>query len=101
MSHHSSDDLFAQRLCGPHQARAEFALANIAKRLATGLPPGTVMGEPNPSPLGKSHGQFRFQLLLRALKIRALSQHIHRVIQTMTFLQDVIITWYVDPVQMM
>ncbi len=86
---------------GPHQARAEFALANIAQRLAIELPAGTTMGEPNPSPLEKSHGQYRFQLLLRATKIRALTQHIHRVIQAMTFPQDVIITWDVDPVQMM
>ncbi|MBX7212154.1 MAG: primosomal protein N' [Verrucomicrobiaceae bacterium] len=86
---------------GPHQARAEFALANLAKRLDAGLPPGTIMGDPTPSPLEKSHGQFRFQLLLRAVKIRVLSQHIHRVIQTMTFPQDVIVTWDVDPVQML
>ena len=86
---------------GPHQARAEFALANIAQRLATGLPEGTILGEPTPSPLEKSHGQFRFQLMLRSTRIRALSQHIQRVIQAMTFPQDVIITWDVDPVQMM
>ena len=86
---------------GPHQARAEFALANIAQRLGNGLPAGTILGEPTPSPLEKSHGQYRFQLMLRSTRIRALSQHIHRVIQAMTFPQDVIITWDVDPVQMM
>ncbi len=41
-----------------------------------------------PSPLEKAHhGQYRFQLLLRADKMRALSQHIHRVIHGMTFQQ--------------
>jgi primosomal protein N' (replication factor Y) (superfamily II helicase) len=86
---------------GPHQTHAEFALSSIAKKLAVNLPPGTVLGEPTPSPLEKAHGQYRFQLLLRAEKIRALSQHIHRVIHGMTFQQGVIITWDVDPVQML
>lgn len=85
---------------GRHQARAEFALANIAKRLAEGLPAGAIMGDPVPAVLEKAHGQYRFQLLLRAQKIRPLSQHIHRVIQSMTFPADVAVVWDVDPVQM-
>lgn len=85
---------------GKHQARAEFALANIARRLAEGLPDGASMGDPVPAVIEKAHGQYRFQLLLRARKIRPLMRHVRRVIESMTFPSDVTIVWDVDPVQM-
>jgi primosomal protein N' (replication factor Y) len=86
---------------GKHQARAEFALQTLHRRLAEGLPEGTVMGEPSPSALAKAHGQFRFQLLLRADKIRVLTSHIHKVIRSTSLPEDVIVVWDVDPVSLL
>jgi len=86
---------------GKHQARAEFALQTLHRRLVEGLPDGTVMGEPSPSALAKAHGQFRFQLLLRADKIRGLTSHIHKVIRSTTLPDDVTVVWDVDPVSLL
>ena len=86
---------------GKHQARAEFALQTLHRRLLDGLPEGAIMGEPAPSALAKAHGQFRFQLLLRSDKIRALTRHIQSVVRATTLPQDVIVVWDVDPVSLM
>lgn len=86
---------------GKHQAMAEFALQTLHKRLATGLPEGTLMGEPSPSALAKAHGQFRFSLLLRSEKIRPLTRHIQSIIDSTTLPEEVIVVWDVDPVQLM
>ena len=86
---------------GKHQARAEFALQTLHRRLAEGLPEGTVMGEPAPSSLAKAHGQFRFQLLLRSDKIRVLTSYLHKVIRSTSLPEDVIVVWDVDPVSLM
>ncbi|MFM2143363.1 MAG: primosomal protein, partial [Verrucomicrobiota bacterium] len=86
---------------GKHQARAEFALQTLHRRLAESLPEGTLMGEPSPSALAKAHGQFRFQLLLRADKIRVLTRHIHQVVASTSLPEDVIVVWDVDPVSLL
>jgi primosomal protein N' (replication factor Y) len=54
-----------------------------------------------PSPLAKSHGQWRFQLLLRSPKVRALVKQIHGVVDAMTYPQEVIVTWDVDAMSLM
>ena len=83
---------------GRHQARAEFALQTLHKRLASAMPADVMMSEPMPAPLEKSHGQFRFQLLMRTPKIRALTSHLKQVLSAMTFPEDVVVVWDVDPV---
>lgn len=84
-----------------NEAMAEFTLKNLAVKLQQGLPDHTRMGEPSPSPLARAHGQFRFQLLLRSEKIRALARRIHEVITAMSFPAEVIVTWDVDPMHLM
>jgi primosomal protein N' (replication factor Y) len=59
------------------------------------------MGEPMPSPLSKAHGQYRFQLLLRSVKVRSLARIIAQVIGKTTLPSDVIVTWDVDAMQLM
>ena len=86
---------------GKHEARAEFALQTLHRRLLEGLPEGALMGEPAPSALAKAHGQYRFQLLLRSDKIRALTRHIQAVIRATSIPQDVIVVWDVDPVSLL
>lgn len=86
---------------GEHQARAEFALQTLCRRLHEGLPEEVILGEPVPSPLSKAHGQYRFQLLLRSARVRALARHIQRVIRGTTLPADVTVVWDVDPVQLL
>ena len=59
------------------------------------------MGEPAPCAMAKAHGQFRFQLLLRAVKIRPLCRYIQQVMKATTLPADVIVTWDVDPVSLL
>ncbi|MHB1080570.1 MAG: replication restart helicase PriA [Prosthecobacter sp.] len=86
---------------GKHQAMAEFALQTLHRRLLEGLPEDVLMGEPAPCAMAKAHGQFRYQLLLRAAKIRPLCRHIQQVMQATTLPAEVIVTWDVDPVSLL
>ena len=83
------------------QAMAEFALQTLHERLLEGLSEDVLMGEPAPCAMAKAHGQFRYQLLLRAAKIRPLCRHIQQVLQATSLPQDVIVTWDVDPVSLL
>lgn len=82
---------------GKHEAQAEFTLQTLHKRLETGLPEGTIMGEPAPAPLSKAHGQHRFQLLLRSEKIRVLCAHIRKVVEGLSVPPEIYVSWDVDP----
>ncbi len=86
---------------GKHEARAEFALQTLHRRLLVDLPENVIMGEPAPCAMAKAHGQFRYQLLLRAAKIRPLCRHIQQVMQATTLPGDVKVTWDVDPVSLL
>ena len=86
---------------GQHQALAELALQTLHRRLAEGLPAEVIMGEPAPCALAKSHGQFRFQLLLRTPKIRPLCRHIRQVLRGTALPEEVTVTWDVDPVSLL
>jgi primosomal protein N' (replication factor Y) len=79
-----------------HQARAEFSIQTLARRLGDNLPPEVVLSEPAPAPLEKSHGQFRFHLMLRTKAILRLSRYVRSVLDKMTFPEDVIVTVDVD-----
>ncbi|HEY2341398.1 MAG TPA: primosomal protein N', partial [Chthoniobacteraceae bacterium] len=57
-----------------HQARAEFSIETLARRMREGLPEGVILSDPAPAPLEKSHGQFRFQLMLRSRAVLKLSR---------------------------
>lgn len=86
---------------GKNESMAEFTLQNLCTRLRAVIGEETRMGDPMPSPLAKAHGQFRFQLLLRTPKVRALARQIQAVVDAMTFPQDVIVTWDVDAMSLM
>lgn len=89
-------------LCrGPHEARAEFALQTLAKKLQEGLGDEVMMGEPTPAAMAKAHGQYRFQLLLRSTKVRLLSRHIQKAVMATSLPSDVTVVWDVDPVSLM
>ncbi len=83
-----------------HQERAEFSLKILHQRLAENLPDGIVMTEPLPSPLVRSHDQWRFQILLKATSPRKLAAHLRPVLRGLTFPEDVIVTCDMDCYQM-
>ena len=85
----------------PHEARASFSTETLHRRLAESLPPGTTLSEPAPAPLEKSHGNFRFQLMLRTKAILKLSRHLRSVLDKLPFPEDVIVTVDVDAYQLM
>ncbi len=79
-----------------HERRAEFTLQTLHRKLAENLPEGVILGDPIPSPLTKSHSQFRFQLLLRGPNPRALSQHLNKTLKNTPTPEDVIVTADLD-----
>jgi primosomal protein N' len=80
----------------PHQARGQFSTETLARRLRENLPAGATVSEPAPAPLEKSHGSFRFQLMLKTRQVLKLSRHIKAVLDKLTFPEDVIVGVDVD-----
>jgi primosomal protein N' (replication factor Y) len=79
-----------------HERRAEFTLETLHRRLKEDCPPGISLGEPMPSPLVRSHGQFRFQLMLRSAKARPLTRHVQQVLQKTPLPEDVTVVFDMD-----
>ncbi len=83
-----------------HQQRAEFSLKTLHARLKRGLPDGVDLTEPLPSPLVKSHDQWRFQIVLKSPSARRMGRHIRSVLKDLTFPDDVVVTVDIDPYSM-
>lgn len=81
-----------------HERRAEFTLQTLHRRLTENVPAGIQIGEPLPSPLTRSHGQFRFQITLRAPHARPLTNHVQAVLQKTSLPDDVIATFDMDAI---
>jgi primosomal protein N' (replication factor Y) len=79
-----------------HERRAEFTLQTLHRRLAETPPPHMQISDPLPSPLIKSHGQFRFQITLRHPNARALTRHVQEVLKKTSLPEDVIATFDMD-----
>ena len=79
-----------------HERRAEFTLETLHLKLKENLPEGVILGDPIPSPLTRSHSQFRFQLLLRGPNARVLSRHIKKILDATPTPEDVIVTSDLD-----
>ena len=79
-----------------HERRAEFTLQTIHRKLAENLPENVILGDPIPSPLTKSHSQFRFQLLMRGPNARVLSHHLNKILRATPTPEDVIVTADLD-----
>ena len=84
-----------------HQERGSFSLETLHRRLAEALPPHTTLGEPAPAPLEKSHGNYRFHLILRTRSIQRLTRVLNEVLEKLTFPEDVTVTVDVDPYQLL
>lgn len=83
-----------------HQERAEFSLKTLHARLKRNLPEEMSLTEPLPSPLVRSHDQWRFQVILKGPNPRRMAGHIRSVIKDLSFPPDVIVTYDVDPYAM-
>jgi primosomal protein N' (replication factor Y) len=79
-----------------HERRAEFTLQTLHLRLAEDLPNGITLGEVLPSPLIRSHGQFRFQITLRSLRARPLTRHVQAVLARTSLPEDVTVVFDMD-----
>ncbi len=79
-----------------HERRAEFTLQTLHRKLAEDLPNQVILGDPIPSPLTKSHSQFRFQLLMRGPNARTLSHHLNKILRATPTPEDVIVTADLD-----
>ncbi len=85
----------------PHETRASFSTETLHRRLAESLPAGVILSEPAPAPLEKSHGNFRFHLMLRTRAVLSLSRHLRAVLDKLPFPEDVIVTVDVDAYQLL
>ena len=85
----------------PHLERGSFSLETVARRLKELLPPDTVLSDPAPAPLEKSHGNYRFHLMLRTRAILKLAKALQEVLAGMTFPEDVTISVDIDPYQLL
>ena len=79
-----------------HERRAEFTLQTLHRRLVEDVPGDLVIGEVLPSPLVRSHGQFRFQLTLRSSRARLLTNHVQAVLAKTTLPDDVTVVFDMD-----
>jgi len=79
-----------------HERRAEFTLQTLHRKLQEDCPPEILLGEPIPSPLTRSHSQYRFQLLLRGPNARVLSRHLNKILTATPTPEDVIVTADID-----
>jgi primosomal protein N' (replication factor Y) len=85
----------------PHQERGSFSLETLARRLKDLLPPETILSEPTPAPLEKSHGNYRFHLMLRTHSIPKLTRALQEVLAKLTFPEDVVVSVDIDPYQLL
>ena len=79
-----------------HQQRASFSAETLHRRLKDALPAGTNLSEPAPAPLEKSHGSYRYHLMLRSRAVLRLSRQLNAVLEKLTFPEDVFVTVDVD-----
>lgn len=84
----------------PNQRMAEFTLETLHRRIVENAPEGLVVGDPAPSPLEKSHDQYRFQILLRAPRTSVITRHVQPILKGTTFPQEVVAVFDVDPVSL-
>lgn len=79
-----------------HERRAEFTLQTLHLRLKELNLSELMMGEVLPSPLVKTHGQFRFQLMLRASNARMIARAIKMVLEKTSLPDDVTVVIDID-----
>lgn len=79
-----------------HERRAEFTLQTLHLRIKENLPSSLLLSEVLPSPLVRSHDQFRFQIIIRSSNPRTLSNHIQAILKKTSVPEDVIVVFDMD-----
>ena len=79
---------------------ADFALKTLHAKLIKVYPEDILMGEPAPSPLIKSHDQYRFQILVRARQTKQITEPLMLILPELKMPREVIVTVDVDPVNL-
>jgi primosomal protein N' (replication factor Y) len=88
------------------ESHAAFSADTLKRRAVEALesgafPADTIIGNPAPAPIAKSHGQFRFHLMLRTRRITQLSKALHQILEKLTFPEEVIVSVDVDAYQLL
>jgi primosomal protein N' (replication factor Y) len=88
------------------ESHAAFSADTLARRVrealeAGALPADTMISNPAPAPIEKSHGQYRFHLMIRTRRITRLSKGLHEVIEKLTFPEEVLVSVDVDAYQLL
>ena len=83
------------------QELAKFCVETLAEQLSRTLPNTIHMGDPVPSPLERSHNQWRFQIYFRARTATEILRHLLPILAKEKPKHQVITTVDVDPVDFM
>jgi primosomal protein N' (replication factor Y) len=88
------------------ESHAAFSADTLTRRVREALesgdlPADTVISNPAPAPIEKSHGQYRFHLMLRTARITRLSKSLFAILEKLTFPEEVLVTVDVDAFQLL
>ncbi|HEX4084815.1 MAG TPA: primosomal protein N' [Chthoniobacteraceae bacterium] len=88
------------------ESHAAFSADTLARRVREALgdgrlPADTVVSNPCPAPIEKSHGQYRFHLMIRTRRITQLSKGLHEIMEKLTFPEEVLVAVDVDAYQLL
>ena len=88
------------------ESHAAFSADTLARRVreaaASGsIPSDTVISNPAPAPIAKSHGQVRFHLMLRTRRMTRLSKGLAEILEKLTFPEEVLVSVDVDAYQLL
>jgi primosomal protein N' (replication factor Y) len=88
------------------ESHAAFSADTLARRVrealeAGALPADTMISNPASAPIEKSHGQYRFHLMIRTRRITRLSKGLHEVLEKLTFPEEVLVSVDVDAYQLL
>lgn len=84
-----------------NQDLAKFSVETVAEKLVQNLPSDIMMSDPMPSPLERSHNQWRYQILFRGRTAQSITRHLLPILQKERPKGEVITTVDVDPVDLM
>ena len=86
---------------GEQQDMVKFCVETLAEQLSKAIPDAILMGDPVPSPLERTHNQWRFQIFFRARTATEILRHLLPILAKERPKHQVITTVDVDPVSFM
>ena len=89
-------------LKGRNEEKVQFSAEHVKRELGKLLAgtPGLIMAGPAPAPLLRAETFYRYQIMLRAPRMAALSRRLATLVQTLVLPEDVTLTVDIDPVGM-